>query len=111
MVHYGNSGHVRSIADNNGRLAVGPFSWHHELEDLKVPGGKPMPVAELPNLLTIDQLAVHLGVTPRHVRRLISERRLPFLKVGRLVRFDPKDIAQWLDGSRLDPCRANVPGR
>ena len=23
-----------------------------------------MPVAELPNLLTIDQLAVHLGVTP-----------------------------------------------
>ncbi|MGP8206196.1 MAG: helix-turn-helix domain-containing protein [Acidimicrobiales bacterium] len=70
-----------------------------------------MPVAELPNLLTIDQLAVHLGVTPRHVRRLISERRLPFLKVGRLVRFDPKDIAQWLDGSRLDPCRANVPGR
>ncbi len=70
-----------------------------------------MPVAELPNLLTIDQLAVHLGVTPRHVRRLISERRLPFLKVGRLVRFDPKGIAQWLDGSRLDPCRANVPGR
>jgi excisionase family DNA binding protein len=62
-----------------------------------------MPGAELPNLLTIDQLAAHLGVTPRHVRRLISERRLPFLKVGRLVRFNPKDIARWLNGSRLDP--------
>ena len=43
----------------------------------------------LPRLLSIDQLADHLGVTPRHVRRLIAERRVPFLRVGRFVRFDP----------------------
>lgn len=62
----------------------------------------------LPRLLTIDQLAEHLGVTPRHVRRLIAERRVPFLKVGRLVRFDPGDIAGWLDGTRLGPSRSSA---
>jgi excisionase family DNA binding protein len=54
----------------------------------------------LPHLLTIDELAEHLGVTVRHVRRQIAERRLPYLKVGRLVRFDPDEIAGWLDHAR-----------
>ncbi len=54
----------------------------------------------LPQLLTIDQLDEQLGITVRHVRRLIAERRIPYLKVGGLVRFDPADIATWLDGAR-----------
>ena len=32
----------------------------------------------LPELMTMDQLAERLGVTRRHVRRLIDERRVPF---------------------------------
>ncbi|MHB1536362.1 MAG: helix-turn-helix domain-containing protein [Acidimicrobiales bacterium] len=55
----------------------------------------------LPQLLTIDQLAEQLGITVRHVRRLIAERRVPYLKVGKLVRFDPADIAVWLDHHRV----------
>lgn len=54
----------------------------------------------LPQLLTIDQLAEQLGITVRHVRRLIAERRVPYVKVGRLVRFDPAEIADWLDHHR-----------
>ena len=54
----------------------------------------------LPQLLTIDQLAERLGVSIRHIRRLVAERRVPYLKVGWLVRFDPTEIASWLDGSR-----------
>ncbi|MGH8997585.1 MAG: helix-turn-helix domain-containing protein [Acidimicrobiales bacterium] len=56
----------------------------------------------LPQLLTIDQLAEQLGITVRHVRRLIAERRVPFLKVGRLIRFDPGEIAGWLDHHRSE---------
>jgi excisionase family DNA binding protein len=55
----------------------------------------------LPRLLSIGQLAERLGTTPRHVRRLVAGRRVPFVKVGRLVRFDPDDIAAWLDGRRV----------
>lgn len=65
--------------------------------------------ASLPHLLTIDQVAGQLGITTRHVRRLIAERRVPFLQVGRLIRFDPTDIATWLDHhrseQRLEPRR------
>lgn len=40
-----------------------------------------MPETEgLPRLLSIGQLAERLGTTPRHVRRLVAERRVPFVK-------------------------------
>ena len=55
----------------------------------------------LPHLLTIDQLVERLGTSTRHVRRLIAERRIPYLKVGKLVRFDPDEISRWLDESRV----------
>ena len=55
----------------------------------------------LPHLLTIDQLVERLGISTRHVRRLIAERRIPYLKVGKLVRFDPEEINRWLDDSRV----------
>ncbi len=54
----------------------------------------------IPHLLTIDQLAQRLGITVRHVRRLVAERRVPYYKVGRLVRFDPDEIGEWLRDRR-----------
>lgn len=48
-------------------------------------------------LLTIEEAAEQLGVTPRMIRRLTAGRRLPFVKVGRLVRFREADIAQCVD--------------
>ncbi len=37
------------------------------------------------------------GVAERHVRRLVAERRIPFVKWGHLLRFDPGEIAARLD--------------
>jgi excisionase family DNA binding protein len=54
----------------------------------------------LPQLLTIDQLADRLGVSTRHIRRLVAERRVPYLKVGWFIRFDPVEISGWLDDTR-----------
>ncbi len=59
----------------------------------------------LPELMTIDQLAERLGVTQRHIRRLVDERRVPFLRVGRFIRFDPAEIADWLNGNRVPGLR------
>jgi excisionase family DNA binding protein len=59
----------------------------------------------LPRLLTIDQLAQLLNVNARHVRRLVAERRVPFVKWRRFIRFDPTEIAAWLDAARRPPCR------
>ena len=58
-------------------------------------------VHELPVLLTIEDVATHLGVTVRHVRRLVAERRIPFIKWGRLLRFDPADLDRWIERSKV----------
>lgn len=58
-----------------------------------------------PRLLDITSLAEHLGVNARHVRRLVAERRIPFIKWGHLIRFDPAEIAVWIDAYRRRPGR------
>ena len=61
----------------------------------------PVATVDDPNSLwDIRAVAMRLGVQVRHVRRLVSERRIPFIKWGRLLRFDPNEIEAWLDGAR-----------
>ncbi|MCP4086800.1 MAG: helix-turn-helix domain-containing protein, partial [Actinomycetia bacterium] len=54
------------------------------------------------SLLDINEVATRLGVTLRFVRRLVFERRIPFHKVGRYLRFDPDDIAEYLCRCRVE---------
>jgi excisionase family DNA binding protein len=54
----------------------------------------------LTRLLSIAEVADALGVDVRHVRRLVHERRIPYIKWGHLLRFDPVDIAAWVDACR-----------
>src|SRR5260221_1740873 len=48
-------------------------------------------------LLDIEGVARLVGVGVRPVRRLVSDRRIPYLKWGHLLRFDPVEIEAWLD--------------
>src|SRR5438046_2696523 len=56
-------------------------------------------------MLDVDGLAARLGVTARFVRRLVEERRVPYPKIGRLVRFDPVEVERWIDTARVEPAR------
>jgi excisionase family DNA binding protein len=60
---------------------------------------------QLPHLLDVNGLAEHLGVEVRHIRRLVHERRVPYIKWGHLVRFDPAEINDWLQHCRREPRR------
>ena len=53
-------------------------------------------------LLTITQAADQLGTSPRFVRRLIAERRIPFYKVGRHVRIAEADLARFVAAGRVE---------
>ena len=57
-------------------------------------------------LLDIAGAAIYLGVRERHLRRLVNERRISFIKERRLLRFDIRDLDAWIDANR---CPA--PGR
>ena len=66
------------------------------------PDPHPRSDTALPTLVDIDTVAGHLGVSVRHIRRLIDERRIPFVKVGRHVRFDVEAITGWVDAHRTE---------
>lgn len=60
-------------------------------------------IQSLPYLIDIESLADHLGVGVRFIRRLVTERRIPFIKCGRFIRFDPNEIEAWVEKSRVSP--------
>jgi excisionase family DNA binding protein len=53
-------------------------------------------------LLTWDEAAERLGTTPRHVRRLVFERRIAYRKLGRYVRFHPDDLEEYIAANRVE---------
>ena len=62
----------------------------------------------LTRLLNITEVADLLGVEVRHVRRLVFERRIPYIKWGHLLRFDRAEIDAWVDECRYAPGRPRV---
>lgn len=56
-------------------------------------------------LWDLPAVAQRLGVNHRHIRRLVAERRIPYLKWGSLLRFDPNEIEAWLDDARRSAVR------
>ena len=52
-------------------------------------------------LMTIEQAAAYLGTGERFVRRLISQRRIPFVKLGRHVRLERSSLDQFIDAGRV----------
>jgi excisionase family DNA binding protein len=64
-----------------------------------------------PHLIDMHEVAEVLCVTPRHIQRLVAERRIPYLKIGRFVRFDRAELSVWLDQQRVDSTRSACCGR
>jgi excisionase family DNA binding protein len=54
-------------------------------------------------LLTVPQVAEALGVTERWVRRALGECRLPYVKVGKLVRVQRSDVVAFIEAQRIPP--------
>ena len=57
-------------------------------------------------LLTVGQVADLLGTTERFPRRLIAERRIEFVRVGRHVRISESALAAFIQAGRVEPMTA-----
>ena len=53
-------------------------------------------------LLTVEEAAERLGTSVRFLRRLIGERRIAFVRVGRHVRIDPADLDTFIAAGRVE---------
>jgi excisionase family DNA binding protein len=58
---------------------------------------------ELDTLLSIEQAAERLGTSVRFVRRLIAERRIAYMKLGRHVRIAESDLINYVTAGRIEP--------
>ncbi|HUZ20796.1 MAG TPA: helix-turn-helix domain-containing protein [Acidimicrobiales bacterium] len=61
-----------------------------------------------PELVDIETLAPLLGVGERHIRRLVAERRIPYVKWGHLIRFDLEEVLEWLEAARRPARRESI---
>lgn len=46
-------------------------------------------------LITADELARELKVTPRFIRRIVADRRIEYIKAGRCVRFTREAVEDY----------------
>ena len=53
--------------------------------------------------LTLGESAIYLNVTERYMRRLVAECRIPYLMVGRLLRFRVGDLDAYLESCLVSP--------
>lgn len=56
-------------------------------------------------LLTVDQAAELLNTSVRYPRRLIEERRITFVKVGRHVRIPESVLDEFITAGTVEPVR------
>jgi excisionase family DNA binding protein len=54
-------------------------------------------------LMNIRDAARYLGTTPATLYTKIWRREIPFVKLGRSVRFDVNDLDALIEGSKVKP--------
>ena len=61
-----------------------------------------MPAAVLPDLLTSEEVANITGMSNETLAQWRSQRRgIPYLKIGRAVRYDPGEVQAYLERCRV----------
>lgn len=61
-----------------------------------------MSTSFLSDLLTSEQVATKTGLSPETLAQWRSQKRgIPYLKIGRAVRYDPTEVQTYLEGCRV----------
>jgi excisionase family DNA binding protein len=53
------------------------------------------------NLLTTDEFAAALGISPKTVRSWTFYRKVPFVRIGRAIRFKRETVNELIDGGTV----------
>jgi excisionase family DNA binding protein len=54
-------------------------------------------------LIDIREAAEYTGLSPHTLYTMVSQRRVPFVKVGRLVKFDVDLLDKWIKQNTVMP--------
>lgn len=69
------------------------------------------PASQVERLLTVAEVADLLGTTERFPRRLIADRRIRFVRVGRHVRIPVSALGEFIGAGLVEPVNPGRRGR
>lgn len=52
-------------------------------------------------LMNIEQCSVYLGFSIQRLRKMCHKKEIPYLKLGRTVRFYRPDITKWVLANKV----------
>ena len=61
------------------------------------------PSAPLRRLISIPEAAEYTGLSPHTLYTMVSQRRIPYVKVGRLTKFDLTLLDEWIKTNTVMP--------
>lgn len=53
-------------------------------------------------LITVEELAEYLNLNPHTIYLWVEQGKIPFIKIGRMVRFDLIEIEEWLASKKTE---------
>lgn len=56
-------------------------------------------------LLTIKEVSEYIGLAVPTLYTMVSQRRIPFVKMGRLTKFDREELDRWITRQSVKPIR------
>jgi excisionase family DNA binding protein len=56
---------------------------------------------ELEKLLTLNEMAEQLNVKQSWLKAMIFRNEIPFIKIGKHIRFSPKEIQKWIEDRKI----------
>jgi excisionase family DNA binding protein len=56
-------------------------------------------------LFNIEEISVYTGLSVYTLYTMVSQRRIPFVKAGRLTKFHLKAIDAWIDRNTVMPLK------
>jgi excisionase family DNA binding protein len=59
-------------------------------------------------LITIKEAGEYTGLSPNTLYTMVSQRRVPHVKVGRLVKFDVEMLDKWIKQNTVMPLPPRV---
>ena len=53
----------------------------------------------------VKELAEYLGIRVNTIYMWTFQKKIPYFKIGKLVKFDLEEIDNWLNGKKVEPLK------
>ena len=60
-------------------------------------------LSQSPPLIGVHEAARYISVSVTTLYKWVSQRKIPYIKMGRLVKFDPMKLEEWIKQQTVMP--------